>query len=759
MSTSKKKSLKYSTSNKYSHKHSSTDKSTYKLDSKWLNNVIMGKNLIEIAVRTKKWSTLIKLIRNNKDDWKNIINSSGNDTLLQIFRAQKFKLISLIENIVPFQWTFEHLSYLVASPPNICTTDYKTTIILKNDIAKLYLKIYRNMIKNLDINNTTVWSDYIIKNEDNNNNMYLNFEIPLLGYALYYKNLYVMYDLVSRPEYKLGQYVMKFNNKENFIYTMINEIIGMSYETSMNHVKSYSDIYLQIIKKMFDRQNVNWNFKIELNYNETYNLLTFLYFVYIPSSYSDTNSTMLLEICKEVIKHIDPNKPDASGNYPLDISIYNDNPSAYPFIKLLIENGAYKYNLEDTIEENRDIIRNNIDFTIKKYDTYQNNMINSYKNIIKYIKSNNIIDNLIKSRFDAEQIKILYKMIDFDSKNIDTWIFYVHNNINIIISLCKYLTYKLLPNNKLIEYRDYFSLNKSDIKILKDILLFYSSVNGLKYVEHFNSKNTETYINHISIYNLYPIVYKFPVIYEISKKIMKLYPKNSYVITIGESLDKILFLQSLIEKNEMKQNNTYISLPFSDSIDINENPETLKLSQKYCKYLYKLNLHPEQIVNQNKNIVIADFAATGKGIFSFVNMYFNFCTKTWSKFKINKLKKKAKVVATTSWQNNLEENLKNISIKLEKITLPYQILSYFYDISNYRCMKEFPTSKWDELDNINFESKKKYDINEVNGCNLIRFYIINAYHNYLAQNKKTIKNTHNITKLSSKIPEHKYKHH
>jgi hypothetical protein len=752
MSTTKRK---YSTSNKYSHKHSSTESKNNKPDSKWLNNVIMGKNLMEIAVRTKRWTTLIKLIKENIDDWKNIINSEDNDTLFLIFRAGKFKLISIINDIIPFQWTLQHLSYLIASPPNICTTNYKTKIIMNNKRTKEYIKLYRKIIKKFDINKTIKWNDYIIKNEDDIFN-YLKFELPILGYALYYKNLFVMYDLVSRPEYKLGQTIMQFEGKQNFIYIMISYIVDLSFLNDTNHVKLHNNSYLQVIKKMFERQNVNWNFKIELPYtNKTYNLLTFLYFNKIYS-YNEIGTSLLLDICTEVIKYINPNKSDLSGNYPLDITIRNNSPIEHVFVKLLIENGAYKYNLDEMMEENRDIIRDNIDFIIKKYDTYQDNMTNSYKNIIKYTKENNIINNLIKSRFDIEQTNLLYKMINFDSKNINTWVFNVHNNINVVMSISNYLTYKLLPNKKIMEYQDYFNLNKSDKKILKDIFLFYSSITGLNKIEHFNSKDSQLNINHIDYYNLYPVIYKFPVVYEISKKIMKMYPKNSYIITIGESLDKILFLQTLIQNNETKQNNTYITLPFSGRIDTEENPENIKLAQKYCRYLYKQNLHPEQILIQNKNIVIVDFAASGAGISSFINMYFNFCTKTWSKFKINKLKKLAKVVVTTAWNNDLKETLKKMSINMEKITLPYQVLSYFYDVNNYRCMKQFPTTKWNQLDNINFEPLQQYNINQINGCNLVRFYIISTYHKYLGQNKKTIKRNTNITKKSSKIPKHKH---
>ena len=738
---------------KHHHSHSgltdtkisrSTQKNTPKYNTKWLNNVIQGKGLIEISVRQHKWNDLIKLINDNKKDWINIINSNESDILLQIFRAHKYKLIMNIHKKYPIKWTIKHLSFLIASPPKICTITYKQKDIQQQIKGNEYIKLYKLICSQVDMNHTVKWEKHLLIDELNTNSyIHIKDDLSLIAYALIYDNLYVLNDLINKNEYKIGQTIIKNNHGKNFIQYFVDFMVAIEntaeFDTDINHKNTYS----LFIKKLFNRQNINWNFKIKFPPHspkpQILNLLTYLYIVVIPKS--QKYNQLLFEICQETIKHISPNKSDITGNYPLDIYLepYDGPlPIYYPYIKLLIDNGANKYNINDPImEKNSKIIMDDIGFVIENYQNYHKNMLNSYKQIIKHVKDNNIIEKIIKSRFGPVEHTKLLKLLDIDKRtNMTKTIFNIYDNVKIVLSLCDYLSHTLLAHDRIISYQYYYTIPVDIRKILKHILIFYSSIDGLNQIEHFKEKD-EPKLDIINSYNLHPVIYKFPVIYKISRNIMNMYPKNSYIVTVGESLDKILFLQELIQKHELKhKNNTYINLPFSGQIKTNNELETIKLANKYCKYLYKNNIHPEQIVNNNQNIVIVDFVATGKGIYSFIYMYCKLCTRGWSKYKLNKLKKLIKIVVTTAWDHPFHSNLKKIGLSAHEIRLPYHILSYLYDTNNYRCLKQFKTDKWDELDNIDFEERNVYKIGrEINGCNIVRFYMIDKYLEFLKETK------------------------
>ena len=736
----------------------STQKNTQKYDTKWLNNVIQGKGLIEISIRQHKWNDLIKLINSNKKDWMDIVNSDNSDILLQIFRAHKYKLILNIHQKYPIKWTIQHLSYLIASPPKICTIEYKTKQIQQQIKGDGYIKLYKLISSKVDMNHTVKWNKQLLIDEiDSSHNIHIKDDLSLIAYALIYDNLYVLNDLINKNEYKIGQIIIKNNKAKNFIQYFVDFMIDMDNNTESGTDISHKHIYSMFIKKLFNRQNINWNFKIKYPYHsdkfETLNLLTYIYTIIIPQK--QKYNQLLFEICQESIKNISPNKPDISGNYPLDIYIESydgSSPIYYPYIKLLIDNGANKYNTNDiSMDKNNKMIMDDIHLVIENYHNYHKNMVLSYKYIIKYIKDNNVVEKLIKSRFAPIEHTKLLKLLDIN-KNMTKTIFNIYDNVKIVLSLCNYLSHTLLAHDRIISYQYYHTVPVNVRKILKHILIFYTSIDGLNRIEHFKEKD-ELNLDIVHNYNLHPVIYKFPIIYKVSRNMMNMYPKNSYVVTIGESLDKILFLQNLIQEHELKyKNNTYINLPFSGQIKTNTEPETIKLANKYCKYLYKKNIHPEQIVNKNQSIVIVDFASTGKGIYSFIYMYYKLCTQGWSKYKINKLNKLIKIVVTTAWDHPFHTNLRKIGLSAKEIRLPYHILSYLYDTNNYRCMKEFKTDKWKELDDINFDEKKIYEIGqELNGCNLVRFYIIDKYLEFLNTNtRKTVTKKKLKTKSKSK---------
>lgn len=726
-----------------------SQKNTY-INTKWLNNVIQGKGILEIAIRQHKWDNLLSLINQYEQEWSQIINSNDSDILLQLFRAHKYKLVLSIHEKYPIKWTTQMLSFLIASPPKICTITYKSNNIQQQQKGKLYTKLYKTILKKVDINTSVVWPKYIIKNEiENNNNDDIAFRdnLSLIIYALMYSNVYVINDLITRTDYKLGQKMIRRDKEYNSIYYFIKYMISKDEEL----IKNMSDkgIYMTLIKKLFKRQNVNWNIKI--GYDENLNLLTYLYLVKV-TSLTRYNQT-LYHFCNESIKHINPNKPDLNGNYPLDIYMdsYEGNSAIYyPYIKILVDNGAHKFNVPDKMQPNKEILTENLKFIIQHYDDYHKTMMDSYKYIIKYIKDNNIVETLIKSRYEPQQRTKILNMLNLNDKHIEKDLFNLYNNLKIVLSICNYLSYTLLPHDRIINPQYYQTIPKEHINILNNILVFYTAVEGLNQIEHFKEKNNRLMPDVLNSYNIYPFVYKFPVIYQISKKLLNKYPKNSYVVTVGESLNKILFLQELIQQNELKNNNnTYVNLPFSGRINTDTKPETIKLATKYCKHLYEKNIHPEQIVNQNKLITIVDFAASGAGIYSFVYMYYKLCTQGWSSYKLNKLHKLSKIVVTSSWNHNLSNQFKKIGIKFDDIRLPYHVLSYLYDTNNYRCLKQFKTDKWNELDSINFDEKEKFEIGkDINGCNLVRYYIINKYFEYLNNHKKT--KTKTLSKSKSK---------
>lgn len=715
-------------------------------NTKWLNNVVQGKGIIEIAIRQHKWTNLLSLIDQNKEEWSQIIKSKDSDVLLQLFRAHKYKLVLSIHEKYPIEWTTQMLSFLIIAPPKICTVTYKSANIQQQLKGKLYTKLYKTMLNKVEINTSVAWPKHIIRDEISNHNDNIAFRdnLSLLAYALMYGNVYVMNDLITRTDYKLGQKMYRRNQEQNTIFFFIKYMISKDEEL----IKDMSDkaIYMSLIKKLFKRQNVNWNIKI--NFNEKLNLLTYLYLVKV-TSLTRYNQT-LYHFCNESIKHINPNKSDANGNYPLDIYMddYEGNSAIYyPYIKILIDNGAYKFNMPAKMEANKDILSDNLNFVIQHYNDYHKTMMESYKYIIKYIKDNNVIETLIKSRYEPDKRKKILNMTDLNDKNIEKSLFSLYNNVHIVLSMCNYLSHTLLPHDRIINYQYYHTIPKEHIGILNHILVFYTAIEGLNQIEHFKEKGTGLVPEIINSYNLHPIVYKFPVVYKISRKLLTKYPKNGYIVTVGESLNKILFLQELIEKYELKNNNnTYVNLPFSGRIKTDSSPETIKLATKYCKHLYEKNIHPEQIVNQDKPITIVDFAASGAGIYSFVHMYFKLCTQGWSWYKLNKLHKLSKIVITSSWNHDLSKQFKKMSIKLEDIRLPYHVLSYLYDTNDYRCLKQFKTDKWSELDDVNFDEKEKFELGkDINGCNLVRYYIIDRYIKYLNEQKKPT-----VTKTKSK---------
>jgi hypothetical protein len=748
--TSKKRTQKSAHSGStVSSSFSSQKKSHY--NTKWLNNVVQGKGIIEIAIRQHKWDNLMHLITENNQNWSQIINSTDSDILLQLFRAHKYKLVLTINDKYPIEWTTQMLSYLIVAPPKICTITHKSANIQQQVRGKLYTKLYKMILNKVDINATVAWPKHIIRDEitNFNDNMQFNDNLSLLIYALKYSNVYVMNDLINRSDYKLGQKISIRGQSQNTIYFFIRYMISKDEEL----IKNMSDktLYMLFIKKLFKRQNVNWNIKIP--HDEKMNLLTHLYLIEV-ASLTRYNQT-LYHFCNESIKYIDPNKPDTNGNYPLDIYMdhYNGNsPIYYPYIKILMDNGAYKFNVPIKMETNQNILTDNLKFVIQHYDDYHKTLLQSYRYIIKYIKDNNIVETLIKSRYEPEQRKKILTMTGMNDKNIEKTLFSLYNNVKIILSMCNYLSHTLLAHDRIITYQYYYSIPKEHREILNNILVFYTAIEGLNQIEHFKEKDSGLIPDIINSYNLHPMIYKFPVMYKISRKIMTKYPKNSYIVTVGESLNKILFLQELIEEHELKNNkNIYVNLPFSGRIDTNTNPETLKLATKYCKHLYEKNIHPEQIINQNKHITIVDFAASGSGIYSFVYMYYKLCTQGWSKYKLNKLYKLSKIITTSSWKNSLDKKLKDIGIKLDDISLPYHVLSYLYDTNDYRCLKQFKTDKWKELDDVNFDEKEKFELGkDINGCNLVRFYIIDKYLNFLANSKRSLNKKSTIKKSTIK---------
>lgn len=752
MSSKRSKKIKHTrgTNSKLSLTTQNTTHKDMKINTKWLNNIIQGKGLIEIAIRKQKWTQLINLIKNNKNDWINIINTPNNSVLFYLFKAQKYKLVWNLNKQYPFQWSINDLTYLILYHPQICSHDYKSSVINKHQKGKYYVSLYKIITNTLNtLNKPIIWEQYILNEYNNQNETYIHpkIEYPLLGYALLSSNIYVINNLINNNEYKIGQSIKYLGKNVNYIVYFLSHIIeNYTPENKVNHIIANKTIYISFIKKIFKRQNINWNFQIQVS-NTTYNLLTYLYHIHLKQI--NEYNEILYIICQETLKHIDPNKPDPSGNYPLDLHI-NDNLKPYyglyPYVKLLIDNGDFKYNLYKSYKDNDDIIKKNIQLVIENYDNFHNNLISNYKNIIKYIKNNNVIETLIKSRFSDKEREQLYSIINLNkNQNISNWLLNIHDNINVITSISNYLTHSLLPNNKLLSIEDYNNIKLSDKKVLTNILSFISSINGLEHIENFDIKDTNM-LNNIFIYNTHPFIYNFPVIYKISKQIMSQYPKNSYVITVGESLDKILFLQQLIQKDDKKYNNTYIGLPFSGNINF-DNKQEVKLTDKYCKYLYKKNIHPEQIINNNQKIVIIDFVASGRGIYSFIHMYFKLCTQNWSSFKLNKLTKLTKIIILSSWEHTLKNQMKNINLPLYDIKLPYGVLSYLYDIDDYRCMKQFKTDNWNQLNDVNFNEKQQYNIGQqINGCNLLRFYIVDKYINYTKQSKsinksKSIKKT------------------
>lgn len=750
MPSKKRNTSKHSNNKTYtklSTSTSSSNKESFENNVKWLNNVIQGKSLIEIAIRKHKWNHVIKLIKENPRNWQELVKTNS-DIFFHLFKAQKYKLVWSLHKKYPFDWSLLSLSYLISFCPHIATHEYQIRQIRKDNKGNDYLNIFNSIVNYLEsLDGIIVWDKYLL--EEINYQISPSITLPLLGYALFFENIHAMNYLISNNEYKIGQTMTSYSKSVNFIHYMFKTMIS-SYINNEKHIANNENIYKMLIKKIFQRQNINWGFKIKETYytesngattiNEHFNLLTYNYLVQVPRN---NFNPILYEICKYSVRHIDPNTPDADGQYPLDI--YMDGnayiANAFSYIDLLIENGANKFNLP---KKNAEIIKQNLDFVIENYDTLKRNLLESYNYIVKYIKNNNTIETLIKSRFDAKQRDIFNNIINFEGKNMYAWLFNNYNNINVVLSLSNYLSYQILPNKQLLTYQDYLTIEAKDRKLMINILRFHSVINGLLITKNIDLKN-ESYIKNLIEYNTHPILYKFPLIYKISKDLMKLYNNNGYVVTIGESLDKIIFLQSLIQMDN-RQHNKYITLPFSGSINFEENNN--KLIQKYCKYLYTRNIHPEQIVNKNTKITIIDFAMSGKGIFSFINMYYKICTKDWSQYKLNKLNRLLNIVAVTTGNSNLHDKLKDINLSFKEYILPYAVLSYLYDTDDYRCLKNFKISKWRQLDDIDFNEKHDYKIGkQINGCNLVRFCIIYKYKEFLSGTKKsTKKSTKTFTK-------------
>ena len=75
---SSKHSRKYNTYTKLStisETDTSSGKENPKFDSKWLNNVIRGKGVIEIAIKKQKWNQVTKVIKSNPQEWIQLINT------------------------------------------------------------------------------------------------------------------------------------------------------------------------------------------------------------------------------------------------------------------------------------------------------------------------------------------------------------------------------------------------------------------------------------------------------------------------------------------------------------------------------------------------------------------------------------------------------------------------------------------------------------------------------------------------------------
>jgi hypothetical protein len=771
INTHKKKKINKSKSQSHITKttlsYSSTSNNNINSDTRWLNNVIRGKSLIEITVKQHKWNKFVELIKTNTIEFRSIINNPDNDILFNLFMAEKYRLVWSIHQRHPITWHLKHLSYLIANPIKSVSQTYKSKDIIKTTVGNYYIKIYNDMVKTININGQIKWSKSII-NDNNIENTIRNNNMPLMSYALYYENIYVLFDLVNKTEYTIGQPTEYNNgqNTENFLIHFV-DYMGNINMAQINHVTSHSDIYLLLIKKIFHRENVNWSFKN----SDGHNLLTYIYLNVVnhQNIIMDVQLNLYLyEICKQTLKRIGPNQSDSNGNYPLDIYLRGHSgalPQFYPYIKLLLDHGATKYTLSKKMIPYANLIEDNLHMVVDNYQQYQKNMTNSFKFIIKYIKKNNVFDELIKSRFGTNEQKTLLNIIDFPvntKKHIESWLFGKFANVNVTISLGNYLTHHLLPTNQLMTYQHYFNLTSEHKELLSNILEFYTSVNGFNKINDIRDKSDDisTTSNLSNDYNTHPLVFKFPIIYQIARKLMNHYPTGTNIISLGESLDKIVFLQSLIQHNEMKHKNyKYHTLPFSGKHNNMSEIDTQnsKLYNKYCKYLYTKGIHPEQIVNNNQKVTIIDFVATGNGMYGFLYMYFTICTQGWTKFKLRKFIKNVNVVVTSAWDNNFKQKIKSaFDVDVFNIRLPYHILGYLYDTNNYRCMKEFKRTQWNELDHVDFEGEHKYLIGEnINGCNLVRFYTIYKYHKYL----KKIKAETNHKLLHKNTKQHSTKKH
>ncbi len=117
------------------------------LNTKWLNNIVQGKGLIDIIIRKKNWNELKKIIRNNPNKWIQSIQNKDSDILFYLFKSQKFKLIWFLHKKYPFKWQLKHLSYLIAFCPHICSRNYKVKHIKEDEKGLYYINIFNDIAK------------------------------------------------------------------------------------------------------------------------------------------------------------------------------------------------------------------------------------------------------------------------------------------------------------------------------------------------------------------------------------------------------------------------------------------------------------------------------------------------------------------------------------------------------------------------------------------------------------------------------------
>lgn len=362
-----------------------------------------------------------------------------------------------------------------------------------------------------------------------------------------------------------------------------------------------------------------------------------------------------------------------------------------------IEFGEFKLFLENCDLDTR--LSNNINLLELVYLTVFNKKLHisvpSYK-VVQFLQ------NKIQKNNDFALYKIFYKnYFTYKSPN--------YERLSINDAVCK-RTNDLLGDG-FYTHEMYTNLSREDKHFLLNV--FYT-----------------TYIDKTNLLDIHPLIFNFDMYKGFAKKIGS-FAKDGIRIIIGESLNKIGLLLDLFYKSDSYYI-PYSKNIYKDTIFTPDPQYKPYLTEEYLKsYKSILNtLVPYTLMKSAKTIYIYDIVESGKGVFSFVDI-FN-CIFPEFKHKLHL------IFITTIIDPKYElyyqtDNMAAIVKKLSHDNVKYTIynfkcniyiLSIFTEeIYNNRCFISLPIEK---IKNKNINIFQSYT-NKINRNNLLKFFIRYKY--------------------------------